>query len=220
MKPLKKIQLFTLACLLISTQQIMAQKTDNEYDSYQTLFGNNVSNGAYGSFLMGYTKIGDYNAFLTGYKGAWIAGHSIAIGMAGNAFVADLNSNVVPENDYNVLAGGYGGLLVEPIIFPMKPVHLSFPIIIGAGAVFFDTGYYNDYNSHPTNFEPYFVVEPGLEIEMNICRFLRIGVGGAYRFTTDVDLKYTNSTGLEQTVLSGNEMSNFNTYISFKFGKF
>jgi hypothetical protein len=221
MKPLKKIHAMILVGgLLFGFQHVSAQNIGNNNDSYRTIFGNNTSNGAYGSFSMGYTRIGDYHGFLSGYKGAWITGHSLAIGVAGNAFVTELDAAIFPYSDYSVLAGGYGGLLVEPIIFGMKPVHFSFPVILGAGAVFFDTGYYNDYNSHPTNIEPYFVVEPGLEIEMNICRFFRIGVGGSYRFTTDVDLQYTNFLGLEQQILSSNDMCNFNTYISFKFGKF
>lgn len=216
-KPFKKALLFMgiMSITFLSNAQNYDQQNE-----YQTLFGNNMSNGGYGSFSLGFTQVGKYQAFYSGIKGAWVIGHGFALGIAGNAFATELNADIIPENEYNIVGGGYGGLLLEPIIWGNKPVHFSIPIIIGAGAVAFETGYYDQNYMNPYDFDQYFVLEPGLEVELNITRFFRIGVGGSYRFTTDVDLTYTNTSQIEQQILSGNDLNKFNTYISFKFGRF
>ncbi|MCI0522234.1 MAG: hypothetical protein L0Y37_01125, partial [Bacteroidales bacterium] len=33
------------------------------------------------------------------------------------------------------LVWGYGGFIIEPIVAPMYPVHVSFPILIGGGGI-------------------------------------------------------------------------------------
>jgi hypothetical protein len=56
----------------------------------------------------------------------------------------------------------------------------------------------------------FFVLEPGVEIEMNVARFMRISIGGSYRLTSKLDLMNTDPNALRG--FSGN--------LSLKFGKF
>ena len=54
------------------------------------------------------------------------------------------------------------------------------------------------------------VVEPGAELEINVTRFLRIGLGGSYRIVENVDI----------TDVSNKSLSGFSGNFSLKFGSF
>jgi hypothetical protein len=57
---------------------------------------------------------------------------------------------------------------------------------------------------------PYFIVEPGLNIELNLFRFMRIAVGGTYRFVS----------GLDMANLGNRNLSGPTANLMFKFGRF
>ncbi|MDX1285134.1 MAG: hypothetical protein R3182_08985, partial [Draconibacterium sp.] len=116
-----------------------ARAQDEHYnDEIQTIFSKRKSNGGYGAFTIGYSKIDGRDALITGARGAFIFDHSFAIGIGGYGFINNLDYSSYhhhnPEYDY-MLAGGYGGIFIEPIIAGTKPVHVSFPILFGMGGV-------------------------------------------------------------------------------------
>ncbi|HEX2617976.1 MAG TPA: hypothetical protein VHL57_10570, partial [Flavobacteriales bacterium] len=95
---------------------------------------------------------------------------------------------------------GYGGLLIEPIIGHRNAVHVSLPIIIGAGGCGYET-----YTPVPQDFDPlnwsddaqaFFVIEPGIDLEVNLVRMVRIAVGASYRYTSDITLPNTPTDAL------------------------
>jgi hypothetical protein len=194
-----------------------------------------IANGGYGSFSIGWTKIDGKDAILLGGRAAWIANHQIALGIAGRGFFNSTGSNDYYDSSYDPnmdpnysLSGGYGGLLIEPIIVPMKPVHVSFPILIGAGGVAAMPSNWENWNNYePNNYyynvDGYFVFEPGVDVEFNITKFFRIAVGGSYRYTSDVHLvhKYYDNTGTEiSKKIDTDALRGFNADISLKFGWF
>lgn len=191
-----------------------------EYDAnqIQTIFSKHKSNGAYGAFSFGYSQIDGKDALLTGGRAAFIFDHSFAFGVAGYAFMNNLdyhsyiNRSPVPEL---TLAGGYGGFFIEPILQGRKPVHLSFPIIFGIGAVslfesdqFYHADYWDPY--YDLDNDLFFVLEPGAELEFNVVRFFRTAVSVSYRFTSKTDLQ-----DMSPEVLRG-----LNFGLAFKFGRF
>lgn len=179
----------------------------------QTLFGDPVSHGAYGGLSFYYSSIDGKNAYLAGIRGGWIIDHRLVIGLAGFGFANDIYMDDVLNGKGFDLVGGYGGLLIEPIIMPRYPVHLSFPVIIGAGgAAYIDQHYWNnEYHDWFTeDSDAFFVIEPGVEVEINLINHFRIAFGVSYRHTEDLKLINTNTD-----VLNG-----FNYGMSLKFGKF
>jgi hypothetical protein len=78
-----------------------------------------------------------------------------------------------------------------------------------------DRNYLNNFN-RPHGFgtfgetTAFFVVEPGLEVEVNITRFFKIGIGASYRLVRESDL----------STVSDNDLSGFSGGLSLKFGKF
>ncbi|MCK5136507.1 MAG: hypothetical protein KAR19_12015 [Bacteroidales bacterium] len=185
----------------------------------QTLFDSNRGSGGYGAFTIGYTQIDGRDAFLMGGRGAWVIGHGFGLGLGGYGFVNDPVYDAVDDLNYSLM-GGYGGLVMEPIIMGWLPVHLSFPILIGAGGVA-NTSYsanWNDpYEHHPGSFEgatAFFVAEGGIELEFNLVRFFRLALYSSYRYTSDIIMP---NTSMDTPV---DALKGWSYGITFKFGSF
>lgn len=183
-------------------------------DEVITLFGDrHVSHGGYGAITIGYSVIDNKDAIMIGGRGAWIIGHWFAIGFGGLGFINDMNFNNVLSQNVN-LTGGYGGLILEPIILPRIPVHISTPVLFGVGGIAYMTSYgsadSNEPNYMTEDATSFVIIEPGVDVELNIVKFFRLGLGASYRYTSEINL-YDTSPG----VLNG-----LSYYISLKFGKF
>jgi len=203
-----------IAFLLFSTIS-MAQENQNEYRSiFNKKKDQRVAHGGYGSFGVGYTTIDSKDAILMNFRGAWVINHSISLGLTGTGFFNNLSKTVNNTEDY--LAGGYGGFYFEPILLAKSPIHLSFPILLGGGGVsVIPNDYWNwDSNNYQYNYDMFFVVEPGVELEINMVKFFRIALGASYRFTNGVLLNYSLTEAVPIDALDG-----FNFYLNFKFGK-
>ena len=216
---MKKTLIIGLAISLTLSIHSVAQKNQNEF---ATIFGkedgNKIEHGGYASFGFGYSTINNQEALLAHFKAAWLIDHNFGIGVAGSSFINNLDK-AIGTGDY-YLTGGYGGLYLEKIVFPKLPVHVSFPVLLGAGgiAVLPNTFWYDinyDVNYATNEYDVFFVVEPGVELEFNLVKFFRISMGASYRFTNGVVLNSPN----EQLINMG-AMDGLTYNINFKFGKF
>jgi hypothetical protein len=216
---MKKTVLFIL--LIFSFVLVQAQDM-YQSDEVRTLFSRNRSNGFYGAFTMSYSNIGGYDALVTGGRGAFIFDHAFAIGFGGYGFVNNLNYNYYHNSHDNrlSLAGGYGGLLLEPIIAGRSPVHVAFPVLIGGGGVTLVDLYGWDYwgPGYEYAYDAFFVIEPGVELEFNLARWFRNAASVTYRHTSNIDL-YRPDSDLDERYGS-DALRGFNYGLTFKFGKF
>jgi hypothetical protein len=205
-----------LAVTLAAFAQQEDKSTSNKSDEIQTIMGKNNAVGGYGALTIQYTELEGRDAFIFGARGGILMGHMMALGLGGSGFFNDVHHDVVSGQNIS-LAGGYGGFFFEPVILPKFPVHISFPILIGAGGVSVysvnDDNKWNDnYKSEAS--DAFMVIEPGIEVELNITRFFRFCMGGYYRYTSDVDIqdpRYTVPTDILQGFSGG---------VTFKFGRF
>ena len=208
---------------------------EDKTDEMKTLFKKSstdkISSGGYGSFSIGYSNIDSKDALQLGGRVAWIANHRIALGLAGFGFVNSIQKNYNADYDPSnyFIAGGYGGIFVEPIIMPNSPVHVSFPILFGAGgasAVEADNWDNSSYNNHNTQYydsDAFLVFEPGIDIEFNIVKFFRIAINTSYRFTNGINLRYKyldNNYAEQEIVINKNALDSFTFNVGFKFGWF
>jgi hypothetical protein len=185
------------------------------HSEIQTLTGPGRSTGFYFGFSSQYSQVAGYDAFGGGGTFALIANHGLAIGITGKGFFTQPYEKIYGSNTSYSYTGGYGGLLIEPILFPKFPVHVSFPIILGGGgiarSILTNYNYPYDYTDiYFEDAEPFMIAEPGMEIEFNVARWMRLAVGASYRFTTP----------LETTTYESNPLDGFSGGFSFKFGKF
>jgi len=182
----------------------------------QTLTGPGRNVGFYFGFHSEYSQIAGYDAFGAGGTFAMIANHGLAIGFSGKGFFTEPYERVPGSNTSYSYTGGYGGFLIEPIIFPKFPVHVSFPILLGAGGIAKSTLINYEYPYDYTEVfiedaEAFLIAEPGMELEFNVTRWMRMGLGASYRFTTNLE---SNSS------FESNPMNGFTGGFSLKFGKF
>ena len=180
-------------------------------DEIRTLIEKSEDIGGYGGLSVLYSQIDAKDAFVFGARGGIIMGHIFALGIAGTGFINDSHLDNILDRNVS-LAGGYGGMFFEPIIFPKFPVHISVPVLIGIGGVAYTSveigEWGNDYFVEDS--ETFLVAEPGIEMEMNITRFFRFSMGAYYRYTSEIELLNT-----DKDVLNG-----FSFGVNFKFGKF
>jgi hypothetical protein len=215
---MRAIIIFLMSFFLInfiSAQENKDLVYDEEQNDIQTLFGNHSTvHGGYGAITVAYSEIDNLNAASIGARGAWIIGHWFAVGIGGTGFINDINYNSA-EDQYTNITGGYGGLLLEPIILPWFPLHLSLPVLLGAGGIANVTSEGTGENYEPPSYiedaTSFFIVEPGAEVELNLIRHFRLALGVTYRFTNEITLHN----------LPGNyPLNGWTGSVALKFGKF
>lgn len=197
------IRTILLTILFGTVATLNAQDSDQEI---KTLFGGDrdLANGGWGAPSAHYTQVMGKDAMLVGVKGGWLIDHQVTLGIAGFGLVTDAPNSAYDSylsEQGRVVQGpsqlrmGYGGLLLEPIIGHSSAVHVTLPLIIGAGGCGYQT-----YGPLSQNFDPYgymydtqafFVLEPGVELELNLIPLVRLGLGVSYRYTSDIDLPAT-----------------------------
>ncbi|MFP4556798.1 MAG: hypothetical protein ACLFNU_08000 [Bacteroidales bacterium] len=208
---LKLVVLF-LALLQVSFVGVAQDSTEQEM---QTLFGEDeITYGGYGGVRIAYSQFNGNDAWLVGGRGGVIFNSTFIVGGGGYGIVNSPSFSNVNGNDMVYLEGGYGGMFFEYIFKPNKVVHLNFPVIIGAGGLL-----YSDVpvSSGGANFEDriidnsaFFVLEPGVEVELNVVKFMRVAAGVSYRYANGLNLVDTPSSAFNS--LTGS--------VTFKFGKF
>ena len=114
-----------IAIVALAMSVVMGQEGETESPTakqkrrpgeVQTVFNPNSGSGGYGAFTVGYTQINGRDALLMGGRGEWVVGHGFGLGLGGYGFVNDPVYNNTNDLNYSV-AGGYGGLVMEPILF-------------------------------------------------------------------------------------------------------
>lgn len=209
-------RIYLLLALLIGLAGISAQEEDRDYrqDEFKTIFGGR-SVGGYGGFGVGYTLIDNRDAVVFDGRGGVILGHSLALGVGGAGFINEYADNPALNKQVSMV-GGYGGVFIEPILFPKFPVHLSFPVLVGMGGAAYtsfvkdESSGYNDENNVEETSSVFLVVEPSAELEFNFTRWFRMAAYISYRYTSDIEMNYT----------SPDPLSTYSAGVRFKFGKF
>lgn len=191
----------------------------------RTLLGTegSVRSGGWGGPTACYTRMLDQDAMLVGLRGGWIIDHHLTLGIAGHGLVTPVRNAAYDAHLLGLghdlrhrsrFQMGYGGLLFEPVIAPTSPVHVSLPILIGAGGCGYQTFTGDHMDIDPDTWEDdvqaFFVVEPGVELELSLVKLVRIGLGASYRYTSDILLPAT-----ERDALNG-----FNATFAVKVGVF
>jgi hypothetical protein len=223
---MKKLIAIFSALFLVATLGLAQEQPDQ---NIKTIFGgpNVQSIGGYGALSFGYTKVDNQDALLMGGRGAVVINHGFALGLGGQGFITQPVHDPFLMDDYEY-AGGYGGLYIEPIVGWRNPVHLSFPILIGAGGIGYVRHwgeYEDDYYSSNYDEDSYafFVIEPSVELEFNVVKFMRLALTASYRYTSDVKLNYKERMGASysgKAIGPTDMLRGFNFGMVMKFGKF
>ncbi len=153
----------------------------------QTLFNDVRVTGAHIAFSNRIAQLNGQLGFFTGGQLMMGFNHDLNIGFGLYGLVSDVKSNYVDIDGFNnyYYEYSYGGLIIEPVIMDEKLIHVTVPVLLGAGGAlatqhrFYDYQFWNDLNPSPGTI--FFVAEPGLMAQLNVTRWLRVAVGGHYR---------------------------------------
>jgi len=178
------------ALFCANAQDEQSDEEDGDYVEFNDR--NNVVHGVYLGLNFAYGKIDDKDSYMGGLKIAYVANQQFEVGFAGKFLYSEQNVFNTQNGINEDLIGGYGGLHLEPILFSKSLVNLSFPLLIGAGAV----GYVDrklirqeeDINLDEDDVAVLFVLEPGVTALFNINRYLQLEAGIKYRFSNKIDL--------------------------------
>ena len=146
----------------------------------------NVVHGVYLGLGGYYGKIAGKDTYLGSVKIAYVANQQFEVGIIGVGLYSEQNYS---SSSFSVgdLVGGYGGLHLEPILFGKSKVNMSFPVLLGGGAVGFLDGDIDDPFTDVNDWEAVFVFEPGISVLYNISRYVQLEAGLKYRFSSSIN---------------------------------
>jgi len=184
----------------------------------QTVFKKGNSSGGYGAITNKFTTINGEYANLAGVYGGWYVNHRFLLGFG----VSGVTNNIVVPLEYSVdpsrnLSYGYGqfGLMTEYVLSSNRRVHIAFELFSGTGFTMQYPRYEwqngdNHQGDQVYDENWFFVAEPGVQLEVNLFKWMRFSPGISYRAAFG-----SNGSGLND-----NSLSNVSYNATLKFGKF
>jgi hypothetical protein len=182
----------------------------------KTLFNtHSKSSGGYGAITNKFSTIRGEFVNMPGFYGGWYINHRFLLGVGATASTTDLRVPLQYSTDptaNKTYQYGQFGLMTEYVLASDKPVHLVFQAFGGAG---FTLQYerdkwdnIDDESGRDDNW--FFVAEPGVQLELNLFKWMRFSPGVSYRATFGSD-----GRGLKDKDLSALTYS-----ATLKFGRF
>jgi hypothetical protein len=165
-----------------------------------TLLGGRTSHGGYGGPEMKVTTMTGEAAILVGGQAGWIINRHLLLGGAGYGLATSHSPTpdlARPEGPSR-LGLGYGGLRLGWIFATENLVHLTAAVLVGAGGVTVATHNLSADRWDTHNSEAFFALEPQVELELNLARYVRLALSGSYRYIGN-----TGTAGLQASDLSG-----------------
>lgn len=211
---MRKVKITAIIIALFSSTFGYTQNKQTE--DIQTIFGRDKGFGGFIEFNSHYTEIAGKETIMLGAGLDMVFGHSFNLGVKGYGLVTPV---YVPNESFDrkQILMGYGGFNLEPVLFSNSAIHVTFPVLLGVGGIAKVTpySYYNDYEDQYDeidyyNSDVFLVAEPGVMLELNLLKFMRISGGASYRITDGVDIEG----------MSNNALDGINYDVSLKFGIF
>ncbi len=160
------------------------------------------------------TEFSNSPSFGLGLRTGWIFNHSFSLGIGGSLFLTNIEANSPDTRNYGM---GYFGVILEYILKSKESPHVTMSTLIGGGIIgpwhsysCYSMGYSSGRFITSANSDGFFVLEPGIDILINISWLIRIGAGVSYHFVS----------GIEKYGFSNSELSGFSLNLIFQLGLF
>lgn len=199
--------------LLTLFQQAGAQSTGE----VKTLFSSGPS-GGYGAINNKFTSVYGSYAFMPEVYGGWFVNKKFLLGVGGgvttNFIPVPIAESIAPAKRMSYLYG-QAGLVNEIVIASNGAIHPVLHWFNGAGfSLQYERPEWDElenagYSEKADDLQWFYITEPGIQIELNLFRWMRVSPGISYRFAFD------NKTRSINKDVSGPSAS-----IALKFGKF
>jgi len=172
----------------------------------RTLISGQTEVGGFIAPTARYFDFKDEAGILAGGRVAMVVNHVFSIGMGGYGTAKKPAHEDLAGLDNIEIA--YGGLFLEYTLKPHSVLHVSLPVLVGAGR----TAFAGDYVDPETgdDSDTFVVIEPELVLEFNVTRNWRIDLGVGYR--------HVNGSGFAE--ITDEDQSGTNWVLAMKFGAF
>ena len=164
----------------------------------ETLISGDLQSGGFGGPVVKLSSVRGENAILVGGRGGWVVNKSFVIGGGGYGLVTNHDARTSINGITPRIRFGYGGLELEYINDADKLVHYGGMLLIGGGGVSLDTvknGSWDNNHDQMMNDEV-FVIEPSVNVELNVTDFFRVMFSGSYRFISGVTISGAKNSDL------------------------
>lgn len=188
----------------------------------ETLFGSDIESGWYGGPFL---KTGPVNGSLglfVGGEGGWIINHQFVLGAKGYILTNPVDIDGLQNIDVGF---GCGGIFCGYVVASDDLLHFGIENLVGLGGVYNDVKDYAQYHP-PMEYtgDACLVVEPGINLLLNVTKNFRLGAGVTYRYVNgiayDPGAPYRMLNGSDYENISDADVSGMTAQLIFKFGEF
>ena len=207
-RPINAIKAFVVALIICiansdvvyaSIQLVPKQNND------ETLITPHTKIGGFLGPVVKFSRLNENPAVLVGLQGGVIFNRSFVIGLEGYGLANQIDVSKVDDRAINF---GYGGIFLGYVNSAHKLIHLSLHSLIGTGGLRYWECFDENWNDNDGFDDLVFVFEPGLDLELNVTKYFRMGIGGTYRFVQ----------GVTFAGLSNNDIGGPSASLVLKFG--
>jgi hypothetical protein len=201
---------------IISTSHAQQYMDTNDPREIKALLSKDNDLNGFGGMDVKVSDVKSTRTLMMGGYGGVLVNRNYMLGIGAYGLVtAPEFDGVLPDatpRDLN-LYGGYAGLIIGGTVFTKELVHLSIPVLLGAGNLqvsdhnFFTGAGDNEYIIEQSTF---FVIEPAAQLEFNLTRTLRLAAGASYRWVEGINLINVDN----------NDLIGLTGVLSLKFGRF
>jgi hypothetical protein len=198
-----KVILVMIVILMFLSTGIVAQRQD----STQTLFRSEIKVSELWAPVVKFNSIQGDIGTLIGFYGGAVFNRTFLLGITGGVNLSQ------PRVNY-----GYFGAIGQFILDPLKLVHFSGQLELAYGST---KDYENPKSGLLDNFwnisgAGFFMMEPGVNIELNLSMKLTLVAGISYRYVSGLN---ENNENVSITHVTNKDLSGVNFNIALKFGK-
>lgn len=213
-----KVLIALIFCVFSYTSQAQQYVDNSKTKEVKSLIGKEKEINGFGNVDFRLGEVVDQQALIMGVYGGMLINKYFMFGVAAYGIATDsqfegFNPETGEARDLN-LYGGYAGMLMGFKVASREIIHLSVPMIIGAGKLDVSDDHYFelpwDDNAYTLESSPFFVFEPSALLEINVSHHFRLGFGAGYRLV--------RGSGLEN--VSDEDLSGYTGVVSIQLGKF
>lgn len=202
-----KTKLVVAVCFFISSLAVFSQENEKNAKKKDFIIKDLNSLSFYAGPVLQFSSFDNDFAFFVGGKGGVAFNHKVLLGIEGYLLKSTNQSKVNNEKELSLT---YGGVFVG-YVFDLSPKVQIVPSVLSAWGQIGERKV-DDYEEY-VFFEvtdDFFVLQPELELELNLFKHFKIGFGVNYRMAKGVDSKnYVNK-----------DFSGLGGTLALKFGKF
>lgn len=167
--------------------------------------------GGFGAPTIKFTTFDDQLGILMGGYAGVMLNSKLMLGAGAYALANNIEAPRTNPSDPTLYWNmWYTGFVPEYTIKSNKLFHAAVSALIGGGGVMKNERYKGFEENENQEYSGFFVAEPQVNFEMNITSFLRVAIGGSYRFVSG-----SSTAGITDQKLSGPA-----AHFSIKAGRF